>query len=272
MPEARDSFWEFERKGWERAAPRYAECWTDTALFVSALLQAADVHAGTRLLDVACGPGFVSEAAAERGAEPTGVDVAQAMLDQARQRCPRLTFTEGDAQALPFPDAAFDSVTMNFGILHLAQPELALAEARRVLVPGGHFAFTSWVAEGNAEAEITDAVVGAHAMPVEVPEGPDYYAFSDADETRSALETAGFDRGSTAIEVITVPWRIPTADTLFDAQLNAGVRTAAVLREQPPERLDAIRQAMADAVRQYADGDGFVLPIVARVISARAPE
>jgi len=58
MPEARDAFWEFERSGWERAAPRYAECWTDTVLFVPALLDAAGVRAGTRLLDVACGPGF----------------------------------------------------------------------------------------------------------------------------------------------------------------------------------------------------------------------
>ena len=177
----------------------------------------------------------------------------------------------GDAQALPFGDASFDSVTMNFGILHLAQPELALAEARRVLSPGGRFAFTSWVAEDNAEAQITDAVVAEHALPVEVPEGPDYYAFSDAAETRSALDAAAFDPHSIGIELITVPWRIPTADTLFEAQLNAGVRTAAVLREQPPARLEAIRRAMAERVRRYADGDGFVLPIVARVISARAP-
>jgi hypothetical protein len=72
------------------------------------------------------------------------------------------------------------------------------------------------------------------------------------------------------VETVTVLWRVPSADSLFDAQLHAGVRTAAVLRAQPPERLEAIRAAMAEGVRRYADGEAFALPIAARVISARA--
>ena len=64
---------------------------------------------------------------------------------------------------------------------------------------------------------------------------------------------------------------MPTAELLFDAELEAGVRTSAVLRAQPPERLEAIRTAIVEGVRRYADGDGFSLPIVARVISSSAP-
>jgi hypothetical protein len=75
---------------------------------------------------------------------------------------------------------------------------------------------------------------------------------------------------SLRIVTVTALWRVPSADFLFEAQLHAGVRTAAVLRAQPPERLEAIRAAMADAVRRYADGDAFALPIAARLISARA--
>jgi SAM-dependent methyltransferase len=265
-----DAFGEFERAGWERAAARYEECWTDTALFVVALLDGAAVRAGSRLLDVACGPGFVSEAAAARRAQPVGVDVATAMVERARARCPDLTFVVGDALRLPFPDASFDAVTMNFGILHVSQPERALAEARRVLVPGGRLAFTTWLAQGNAEDEITDAALADHAIAVEVPEGPSYYVFADPDEARQALAGRGFDTDSLRIDTVTALWRVPSADFLFEAQLHAGVRTAAVLRAQPPERLEAIRTAMADAVRRYADGDAFALPIAARLISARA--
>jgi SAM-dependent methyltransferase len=263
-----DAFGEFERAGWERAAPRYEECWTDTALFVEPLLDAAAVGAGSRLLDVACGPGLVSEAAAARGAHPIGLDVATGMVMRARLRCPGLDFVEGDAQRLPFPDAAFDAVTMNFGILHVSRPETAIAEARRVLIPGGRFAFTSWVAEGNAEAEITDAAVAEYGVLAEVPPGPSYYLFAEPGECRATLAGAGFDVGTLRMDTVAVRWRVPTPEHLFEAELHAGVRTAAVLRAQPPERLAAIRAAMVEGVRRYADGDEFALPIAACVISA----
>ena len=269
-PVSGDAFAEFERAGWERAAPRYEEYWTDTVLFVEPLLDAAGVRAGSRLLDVACGPGLVSEAAAARGAHPVGVDIANAMLERARMRCPDLTFVLGDALRLPFPDACFDAVTMNFGILHVSQPEQALAEAHRVLVPGGRLAFTTWLAQGNAEDEITEAALAAHAIAAEEPAGPSYHVFADRDECRLALERCGFDTESLRMDTVNVLWRVPSADFLFQAQLHAGVRTAAVLRAQPPERLAAIRAAMADAVRRYADDDAFALPIAARLISARA--
>ena len=263
-----DPFWEFERTGWERAAGRYEECWGDTDLFVRRLLDAAAVRSGSRLLDLACGPGYVSQAAAARGAEPVGLDVAAAMVERARLRCPGLEFVVGDAQQLPFEDASFDAVTMNFGILHLSRPEAALAEAHRVLVPGGRFAFTAWVSEGNAVAEIVDAAVAAHGVPVEVPEGPAFYRFADAGECRATLVAAGFDGDSFRMETVTASWRTASPDLLFEAELHAGVRTSAVLRGQPPERLEAIRVAMTDGVRRYADGDGFALPLVARVASA----
>jgi SAM-dependent methyltransferase len=225
---------------------------------------------GSRLLDVACGPGFVSEAAAARGTHPVGVDIATAMVERARMRRPDLTFVVGDALRLPFPDASFDAITMNFGILHVSQPERALAEAHRVLVPGGRLAFTTWLAEGNAEDEITEAALAAHAIASEGPEGPSYYVFADRDECRRALARCAFDTGSLRMDTVTALWRVPSADFLFQAQLHAGVRTAAVLRAQSPDRLEAFRAMMADAVRRYADGEEFALPIAARLISARA--
>ena len=63
-----DAFWHYEREGWDRAAAHYDAVWTDTLLFIDPLLRAAGVGPGARVLDIACGPGFVSEAAAARGA------------------------------------------------------------------------------------------------------------------------------------------------------------------------------------------------------------
>ena len=129
---AENAFAEFERRGWEQAAADYEACWSDTALFIEPLLDAAAVGAGTRLLDIACGPGLVSEAAAARGGDPVGIDFAPAMVARARMRCPGLTFLEGDAHRLPFADGEFGAVTMNFGILHLSEPEVAIAPWRIV--------------------------------------------------------------------------------------------------------------------------------------------
>jgi SAM-dependent methyltransferase len=267
---AADPFWEFERQGWNAAADSYEECWSDTGLFIEPLLDAAAVREGSKLLDLACGPGLVSEAAVERGATPAGLDFAPTMIERARMRCPGLTFVEGDAQNLGFEDGVFDAVTMNFGILHLSKPEAALSEARRVLVPGGRFAYTVWVEEGHIADEILDAAIAAHAAPVELPHGPPVYRFADADVARAALAEAGFDGEAAEVETITAPWRVPTPEFPFEAHMRAGVQQAGVLRAQSPERQEAITKAIAEGVRPYADGDGYTLPIVARVVSARA--
>jgi len=267
---ADDAFHAYKREGWERAAARYEDCWTDTLLFVGPLLDAAGVGAGTRVLDVGCGPGFVSEAAAARGAEPVGLDVAEAMVERARARSPELRFVVGDAERLDAADASFNAITSNFGVLHVPRPEAAMAEARRVLVPGGRFAFTVWVPGRSVPDAIVDEAIAVHAAPVDVPAGPPVDRFADPDECRRALGDAGFDPDGVRVDTADVAWRIAAPELLFDAHLEAGVQTATVLRAQPPDRLQAIRAAVVERVRRHADGDAFALPLVARVVSAQA--
>ncbi|MGE3108257.1 MAG: bifunctional demethylmenaquinone methyltransferase/2-methoxy-6-polyprenyl-1,4-benzoquinol methylase UbiE [Phycisphaerales bacterium] len=97
-------------------------------------------------LDVACGTGDLTQALARGGAaRVTGLDFTQEMLDFAAIKHARLapglreriTYIRGDAQALPFPDASFDIVTIAFGIRNVADPARAMGEFRRVLRPGG---------------------------------------------------------------------------------------------------------------------------------------
>lgn len=79
-----ETFAAFERRGREQAAADYEECWSDTGLFVGPLVDAVEAGAGTRLLDIACGPGLVAEAAAARGASVVGIDFAAAMVARVR--------------------------------------------------------------------------------------------------------------------------------------------------------------------------------------------
>src|SRR5260221_10107605 len=139
------SFHSFEQSGWQRAADRYGDAFGGlTRQTIPSLLHAAGVKAGTRLLDVASGPGYVAAAAAEVGATAIGVDFSSEMVGLAACLYPGIRFQEGDAESLAFADASFDAVTINFGVLHLARPDAALAEARRGLVPGGRRAWAVW--------------------------------------------------------------------------------------------------------------------------------
>jgi demethylmenaquinone methyltransferase / 2-methoxy-6-polyprenyl-1,4-benzoquinol methylase len=97
----------------------------------------ARVGPGSSALDVATGTGDLAIELARRGAEVTGSDFAPAMLELARRKAPGLTFEEGDALALEYPDASFDAVTVGFGARNFADLDRGLAEMTRVAKPGG---------------------------------------------------------------------------------------------------------------------------------------
>ena len=136
----KDEFTRFEHEGWERVADKYDSVWSSlTRQFIRHLVDRAQVSWGMSVLDVACGPGYVSAAVRKLGAIPTGIDFSEKMLATAKKMFPDIPFLQGDAQALPFDDASYDRILVNFGLLHLAQPENACREAFRVLKPTGKF-------------------------------------------------------------------------------------------------------------------------------------
>src|SRR5262245_56729282 len=103
MTQDATSFKEFERAGWTRAPEAYRSAFSKvTAQAIGPLLTALNVAAGERFLDVACGPGDLSAAAARRGARPLGLDLSPAMVALARRLHPEIEVQEGDAEALPF--------------------------------------------------------------------------------------------------------------------------------------------------------------------------
>jgi ubiquinone/menaquinone biosynthesis C-methylase UbiE len=109
---------------------------------------AARVHAGEHVLDVACGQGNAAIAAARRFARATGVDYATNLLAQGRERAESehltVTFTEGDAEQLPFLDTTFDRTLSTVGVMFAPNQERAAAELIRVTRSGGTIALASW--------------------------------------------------------------------------------------------------------------------------------
>ncbi len=235
-----------------------------TTQSVIALLDAAHVTKGTHVLDVACGPGYAAAAAAALGASAIGIDFSSKMVEEARSQFPGIEFKEGDAEQLSFEDSSFDAVVLNFGMLHLARPEQALAEAHRVLRPGGHVAFTVWETPGKAIGfGIVLSAIQKHGdINAPIPPGPPFFRFSDPEESKHALEAAGFVNA--AVTQVPQLWRLPSADALFDVMYNGSVRNAALLRAQKPEIVEAIRRE----IRQAVVNAGYELPMPAVLSSA----
>jgi len=264
-----DDFARFEHEGWQRVADKYDSVWSSlTRQFIPSLLAEASVSAAMLTLDVACGPGYVSAAAKQLGALPTGIDFSGKMVAIAKRMFPEIQFTQGDAQNLPFEDGRFDRVLMNFGLLHVSHPEKACAEACRVLKPGGNFGFTVWAGpEQNPGAKIVNDAIEAYAnLNVGLPEGPPKYLYGEREECRQVVKRAGFDGTSLSYETRTVEWHLPDAGYLFEAERKAGVRTAGLLARQSLETLEAIRVALEKGIKQYARGNEFVLPMAANVV------
>jgi len=264
-----DDFARFEHEGWQRVADKYDSVWSPlTRQFIPSLLTDASVSAGMLVLDVASGPGYVSAAAKQLGAVPTGIDFSEKMVAIAKRMFPEIRFRQGDAQDLPFEDDSFDRVLMNFGLLHVSHPEKACAEACRVLKRGGKFGFSVWAGpEQNPGAKIVnDAIEGYANLNVDLPEGPPKYLYGEREECRQVLERVGFEGTSMSYETRTVEWRLPDAGYYFEAERNAGVRTAGILARQSPKVLEAIRIALKNGIKQYARGNEFVVPMAANVI------
>jgi len=136
-----------QREAWSSFAP--VEIITTPP--AARLVKFAEVAAGQRLLDVACGTGVVAVTAARRGAKVAGLDLTPALVARARENAEiagvAVEFVEGDAEALPYPDAAFDVVLSQFGHMFAPRPAVVVREMLRVLKPGGRLAFSTWPPE-----------------------------------------------------------------------------------------------------------------------------
>jgi ubiquinone/menaquinone biosynthesis C-methylase UbiE len=133
------------------ASGQYGVIGTTLQIVGESLCEAADVRAGERVLDAACGNGNAALAAARRFADVTGLDYVPALLDLAARRAEAdglaLTLQEGDCEALPFADDTFDVALSVFGCMFAPDPVRTAGELRRVTKPGGRIALASWTPE-----------------------------------------------------------------------------------------------------------------------------
>jgi SAM-dependent methyltransferase len=258
-----DAFRDFERAAHSRNAATYLNLFTVvTDRANEPLLDAALVGRGTRLLDVAAGPGRMAQAGAARGAKAIGVDLAPAMVAIARGLYPEIEFREASADALPFADASFDAVVCSFGLGHFPDAERVIAEIRRVLAPQGRVALSWWKGfSRNRINGLFHEAIGRLAMSVPgvLPQGPPMDRFSDRARFAEFLRSAGFE--NVQVTGVSFTHRLRDADELWELAMGSFARAAATIGAQSEAVRHQIRAVVTEAAQQYATPDGLEIPV-----------
>jgi SAM-dependent methyltransferase len=233
-----------------------ARDWADIqeAMFRPAYVDVLDrlgVGTGCRLLDAGCGAGMAAALAAERGAAVSGIDASEPLLEIARARVPDGDFRQGDLKTLPFEDDGFDVVTGFNAFQFAGNPDVALAEARRVARPGGAVVVMTW---GPPEGMEMAPVLGAFRdfLPPPPPGAPGPFALSDAMALRAFAAGAGL--APREVFDVDLTWRYPDMATAIRGVSASGAAAAA--RGAAGE--DAVTAALAAAFAPFHRPDGSV--------------
>jgi SAM-dependent methyltransferase len=264
------------REFWVREADR----WDGTSgRFGDAMLEAAELEPGQRVLDVGCGAGSTTIEAARRVAPmgyAVGIDNSGPALELARERADAsgldgVDFIEADAQVHPFGAEASDAVISRFGTMFFDDPVAAFANLRRALRRGGRLAIVAWT--GPFESEWTTVAVKVaiahfgHPPDLGAPGGPGPFAFADGDHFRSVVTKSGFRdvtlvaiarpmlMGSDVEDVVGMVAATPQSQGLFAGQPEAKVRAAIA--------------GLRDAFAPYARPEGVVMNGTAWLLTAR---
>ena len=248
--------------------------------FTQALLQQAGPETHQVVLDVGCGSGATTLAAATKAERVIGVDFSAPLVKLARSRALEASianaeFVIADAQTHQFDAGTFDLVISQFGMMFFDEPVAAFTNIRRALRAGGRTAFVSW--QGLAANEWLMLIADAVGRHVELPEfgglsrGPGMFALCRPTEITALLDAAGFERAqcrsySTTIVLGGGGSPDDSVDFLFDMGMPRGLLGFV----DDASRDDVLRAVRSELVDRYEDGVGIRLGAAAWVVTAQA--
>ena len=246
-----------------------------------AILEAAQLRSGVRVLDLACGVGDPALSIAA-GVAPSGrvtaTDLGPGMMSLAEELARKkglsnIDFREANAESLPFADASFDVLTCRFGIMFFPDLGKALRECLRVLKPGGRAAFVAW---GKKEQPFftTTAGIILNRVPVPPPppdpDGPSPFMFGERDRLRRALESAGFANVHEEDRIIPGRWS-GSVEEYWEQFTEVAAPFRPLLDQLTPEQRAQARAESLLAVKKFWDGHEINLPLEIVIGSATRP-
>ena len=263
-----------QRYGWDLAAAAYARHWHGPLAGVQGeLLGLAAPAAGEAVLDVACGTGVVSVAAARAvgsAGRVLGVDLADAMVQAARQQAQDLglghtAFERMDAEQLTLPDAGFDLALCALGLMDLPDPDAALRELHRVLRPGGRAVLAVWGERARCGWAplfgIVDAEVRSEVCPL-------FFGLGQGDALARRCASAGLQvslqrRRSDSLDYASAAEACAAAFAGGPVAM-AWSRFDATVRER-------VQLRYIEAIAPWRDGEGYRVPAEYVIVAAHRP-
>lgn len=250
---------EQSRRKYDALADRYEEIYFYVADMGRELVAVASPPPGARLLDVGSGRGAVARAALARGCAVTAVDASAGMVSRLGADHPEITAHQRDAGALGFPDGSFDVLTAGFLVQVLTEPEVALAEFRRVLAPGGVVAL-------SLERHTVGRLGWLHDLNRE------YFGGGSGEPlTADRLDTLMVDAGFTTPTrtEVDIPKPLPDPAALWDWLALQGVPEA--VDALPTDRALAFREHFFRGAEEMHRDGGIVLEFGATLHRATLP-
>lgn len=231
------------------------------------LVDAADVGPGDRVLDVACGTGNVALTAERRGADVTGVDITPAMLDAARERAAvtdaAVDWRQGNAEALPFDDDAFDVTLSCLGHMFAHDAAAAATELVRVTRPGGRLAYTAWTPESVVSAMVQ--VLSEYLPPR--PDAPEpHVLWGDPDTVR---ERFGDRVDDLAFETGTVAYPAVSPTHFWDGMTNDSGSVSLSVDEVPEAEHASLWTDQGEALDRFFLPERNAVAMEYRLVTAR---
>jgi 2-polyprenyl-3-methyl-5-hydroxy-6-metoxy-1,4-benzoquinol methylase len=264
-------FDESERRIWAGQAAAYVDTFARLCMYpVPMLLDAAEVGAGVRVLDVGTGPGTVAVAAHARGAMVTAVDAEPSMIELARKTVPTADVHVAALPELPYRDGEFQAVVGNFVLNHVGQPRAALAEMRRVVRPNGWIALTIWPTPPAAGQALLGRAIQA-AGAVRPPHLPPLPHGEDFPRDESGLSDLLTSAGLREARCETLQWNHQASAEEWWSGPEAGVAfTGQLVQSQTPKIRAEIKRQFDLLSSQFASADGILtLPHAALLARAR---
>ena len=250
---AEGAYWAAHHERFEATLARYQP----------AFLQAAAIRPTDRVLDIGCGTGVSTRAAARAAAagHALGVDLSSQMIDVARRLAEEAgltnaTFGRADAQVHPFGTEVFDVVISRTGAMFFGRPDVAFANLQRCLTPSGRLVLLTWQAPDRQEwvSTFSHALTG-RTPPAPDPDNPGPFSLSDPDRVRALLHGAGF----ADVDLRSVSEPTTYGETLEEAHQFVLGLLGWMLDGQDQRRradsVDALRRTLA--THQTADGVRF---------------